>query len=149
MYVRLFLEFCDRRGEGEEELSALWEKGSARRPAVVATLNGDYTYRTTIASMRGAFMFPISAATRKETGIAGGDPITVRLALDVAPRTVEVPEDLAAVLAATPAARDFFEGLSYTNRKWHVEQVTGAKTPETRTRRIEKSVALLAAGTAR
>lgn len=123
--------------------------GGGRRPAVVATLNEDYSYRTTIASRGGVFMFPISAAIRKETGIAGGDPIEVRLVLDIAPRTVEVPEDLTAALAVKPAARAFFDGLSYTNKKWHVEQVTGAKTPDTRARRIEKSVAMLAAGTAR
>ncbi len=60
-----------------------------------------------------------------------------------------VPDDLAAALDAEPAARTTFDGLSYSNRSWHVLQVTGAKTEETRQRRIDKSVAALKQGRAR
>ncbi|HJR91982.1 MAG TPA: YdeI/OmpD-associated family protein [Acidimicrobiia bacterium] len=63
-----------------------------------------------------------------------------------APRTVEVPHDFAAALDAEPAARVMFDSLSYSNQSWHVLQVTGAKTDETRQRRITKSVQTLRAG---
>jgi uncharacterized protein YdeI (YjbR/CyaY-like superfamily) len=56
------------------------------------------------------------------------------------PGEVEIPPDLAAALDAEPAARRTFDALSYSNRSWHVLQVTGAKTDETRQRRIAKSV---------
>jgi uncharacterized protein YdeI (YjbR/CyaY-like superfamily) len=64
-------------------------------------------------------------------------------------RTAEVPDDLAAALDAEPAARAFFDLLSYSKRQWHVLQVTGAKQPETRARRVGTSVSMLAEGRAR
>jgi uncharacterized protein YdeI (YjbR/CyaY-like superfamily) len=59
---------------------------------------------------------------------------------------VVVPDDLAAALDAEPAARATFDGLSYSNRSWHVLQVTGARTEETRQRRIARSVETLRQG---
>jgi hypothetical protein len=119
--------------------------GGGKRPAVHVRLN-DYAYRSTVAPMGGVFMIPVSADVRAASGVAGGDSVEVGLALDTEPRTVEVPDDLADALAQAPGAREFFDGLSHTHRKWHCDQVTGAKTAETRQRRVEKSVALLASG---
>ena len=73
----------------------------------------------------------------------------VDIELDTAPREVRAPADLAAALDAEPAARRTFDGLSYSNRSWHVLQVEGAKTDETRQRRIAKSVDILKQGRAR
>jgi uncharacterized protein YdeI (YjbR/CyaY-like superfamily) len=78
--------------------------------------------------------------------VAGGDDVEVDLELDTAPREVVVPDDLAAALDAEPAARATFDGLSYSNKSWHVLQVTGARTEETRQRRIAKSVETLRQG---
>ncbi|WP_035796230.1 YdeI/OmpD-associated family protein [Kitasatospora mediocidica] len=61
-------------------------------------------------------------------------------------RTAEVPDDLAAALAAEPAAARFFETLDRTNRYAVLYRVQEPKKPETRARRIEKYVAMLAAG---
>jgi len=54
-----------------------------------------------------------------------------------------VPEDLAQALAAAPAAKAAFEKLSFSNKRLHVLSVTGAKTEETRKRRIEKVLSAL------
>jgi uncharacterized protein YdeI (YjbR/CyaY-like superfamily) len=59
---------------------------------------------------------------------------------------VTVPPDLAAALDTEPEARRTFDGLSYSNQSWHVLQVEGAKTDETRQRRIARSVDLLKQG---
>jgi uncharacterized protein YdeI (YjbR/CyaY-like superfamily) len=48
-----------------------------------------------------------------------------------------------------PEARRTFQGLSYSNKSWHVLQVEGAKTDQTRQRRIAKSVDILKQGRAR
>ncbi|HEX5882733.1 MAG TPA: YdeI/OmpD-associated family protein [Actinomycetota bacterium] len=122
--------------------------GAGKRPAVTVTVNG-YRYRSTVASMGGVAMVSLSAEHRAGAGVAGGDEVEVDLELDTAPREVEVPADLAAALDAEPAARSTFDGLSYSNRSWHVLQVTGAKTDETRRRRIARSVDLLKQGRAR
>jgi uncharacterized protein YdeI (YjbR/CyaY-like superfamily) len=66
--------------------------------------------------------------------------------LDTAPREVTVPADFGAALDAEPAARRTFDGLSYSNKSWHVLQVEGAKSDETRQRRIAKSVDVLKDG---
>ena len=122
--------------------------GAGKRPAVTVTVNG-YRYRSTVASMGGVAMVSLSAEHRAGAGVAGGDEVEVDLELDTAPREVEVPADLAAALDAEPAARSTCDGLSYSNRSWHVLQVTGAKTDETRRRRIARSVDLLKQGRAR
>lgn len=129
----------------EEVVTAL---GAGKRPPVVVTING-HTYRNTIAVMGGVYMLGVSAEHRAAAGVAGGQQIDVNLELDTAPREVEVPADFAAALDAEPAARKTFDGLSYSNRSWHVLQVTGAKSDETRRRRIEKSVEMLREGRAR
>jgi uncharacterized protein YdeI (YjbR/CyaY-like superfamily) len=114
---------------------------------VKVTLNG-FTYRNSIASMGGRFMIGVSNAVRAESGLKGGDEVDVMLELDAEPRVVEIPPDLAAALAAEPAAQAFFDELSYSNKRRHVEPIADAKTPETRARRIEKSVAGFKAGKA-
>jgi hypothetical protein len=119
--------------------------GSGKRPAVKVTVNG-YSYRSTVASMGGVFMVSLSAEHRAGAGVGGGDEVEVDLELDRAPREVTVPPELATALDAEPAARATFDGLSYSNRSWHVLQVTGAKTEETRQRRIARSVEVLKQG---
>jgi hypothetical protein len=122
--------------------------GAGKRPAVKVTING-YTYRSAIAVMGGAYMVGVSAEHRAGAGVAGGDEVDVDIELDTAPREVAVPVDFAAALDAEPEARRTFDGLSYSNKLWHVLQVTGAKTDETRQRRIGRSVAILKEGRAR
>jgi hypothetical protein len=129
----------------EEVVQAL---GAGRRPAVKVTVNG-YTYRSTVAVMGGAFMIGLSAEHRAAAGVAGGEEVDVDIDLNTAPREVSVPADFAAALDAEPAARRTFDGLSYSNKSWHVLQVEGAKTDETRQRRIAKSVDILKQGRAR
>jgi hypothetical protein len=119
--------------------------GSGKRPAVRVTVNG-YSYRSTVASMGGVFMVSLSAEHRAGAGVGGGDEVEVDLELDSAPREVTVPPELVAALDAEPAARATFDGLSYSNKSWHVLQVTGAKTEETRQRRIARSVEALKQG---
>ncbi|WP_427887468.1 YdeI/OmpD-associated family protein [Kribbella sp. GL6] len=118
------------------------ELGGGGRPKVSATVNG-LTFRTSIARMGGRYLLGVSAERRTEAGVAPGDVVDVEVELDTAPRELDVPEPLAAALAADPDARAFWDTLSYSNRQWHVLQVTSAKTDATRDRRIEKSVGML------
>jgi hypothetical protein len=126
----------------DEVVAAL---SSSRKPAVTVTLNG-YAYRSTVAVMGGRFMVGVSADVRAKSGVKGGDTVEVEIVLDTAPRVLEIPPDLAAALAAEPAAQAAFDKLSYSNKRRHTMPVEEAKTPETRARRIEKSVENLKAG---
>jgi hypothetical protein len=122
--------------------------GKGKRPPVRVAI-GSYTYRSTVAAYGDVFMLPLAAEHREAAGVAAGDEIEVDLELDTAPRKVEVPADFAAALEREPNAFRTFEGLSYSNRSYHVLSIEGAKTPETRQRRIEKSIATLRAGKTR
>jgi hypothetical protein len=122
--------------------------GSGKRPPVTVTING-FTYRSTVAVLGGAYMVGISAENRAGAGVAGGDEVDIDIELDTAPREVAVPADFAAALDAEPRARATFDGLSNSNKGWHVSSITGARTDETRKRRIAKSVEMLSQGRAR
>ena len=124
------------------------ELGGGGRPKVVATVGG-FTFRSSIARMGGTYWLGVSAERRTAAGVEGGAVYDVDVELDTAERTVEVPDDLRAALEAEPAARDFWATLSASNQRWHVDQLTSAKTAETRARRLARSVGLLAAGRAR
>jgi len=116
--------------------------GAGRKPPVTVTVNG-CAYRSTVAVMGGRYMISFSSDKRAATGIEGGDPITVDLEVDTAPRTVEVAADLAEALSAAPAAREAFDALAPSARKAHVTNVEAAKSAETRERRIAAIVAKL------
>src|SRR5438094_275736 len=116
--------------------------GAGKRPPVLVTING-YTYRNTVAVYGGVYMIGVAAEHRAPARVKGGDVVDVDLELDTAPRQVDVPPELQAALAADPAARATFDKLSYSNKSWHALQVTGTNNPETRARRIEKSIAAL------
>jgi hypothetical protein len=119
--------------------------GAGRRPPVTVTING-YSYRNTVAVMGGQYMVGVSSEHRGPAGVSAGDEVDIDLELDTAPRTVEIPPELGAALAADPAAKATFDRLSYSNKSWHTLQVTGTRNPETRARRIEKSITALREG---
>jgi len=119
--------------------------GKGKRPPVKVTING-HTYRSTIAVMGGAFMLPVNAEVRENAGIAAGDLVEVAVELDNEPREVDVPADLQEALSRDDDARSVFEALSYSNKRRIVLQIEEAKTPETRQRRIDKTVSTLRDG---
>jgi hypothetical protein len=112
---------------------------------VLVNVNG-YEYRNTVAVMGGRHMISISAAVRNATGLKGGDPIRVTLTVADTAREVNVPADFAAALAADERARAFFERLSNSMQRYHVDNINAAKSADTRQRRIDKAIALFLDG---
>ena len=121
---------------------------SGRRPPVRVTVNG-HTYRTSIGTIDGRAMVSFSVENRTKAGVAGRDTVDVDIELDTQKREITLAPDFTAALDAEPAARRFYDALTYSVPQWHALSVEGARTPETRQRRIEKSVALLREGRAR
>jgi Bacteriocin-protection, YdeI or OmpD-Associated/Domain of unknown function (DUF1905) len=128
----------------DDELVAAIGEGAKRFP-VRATVNG-YTWRTTVARMRGEFLLGLSRGVRESAGVEAGDEVEVVLELDTAPREVEVPETLARALMSDPAASAAFEALSFTNRKEYARWISEAKRDETRERRVSQALELLRQG---
>jgi len=113
--------------------------GPRKRPAVVVTLNG-VTYRTTVSVYGGEFYIGLRSDVREAAKVRVGQMARVKLAPDLEPRTIEVPADLDAALGKA-RLREAFAGFAYTHRKEYVVWITGAKRPQTRAARIEKTVA--------
>jgi bifunctional DNA-binding transcriptional regulator/antitoxin component of YhaV-PrlF toxin-antitoxin module len=121
--------------------------GMVRVPVKV-TLNG-YTYRSTIASMGGEVCIPLRKSNREAAGIEGGETIEVKIELDTDRREIKPPDDFIRALKAAPPAWDRWLELSFTHQREHVEAIEGAKKPETRSRRIEGAIRMIAARPAR
>jgi hypothetical protein len=117
--------------------------GRGSRVPVVVTIDGGYSYRTTVASMGGRHLLSFNAETRAATGRGAGDDVEVGVEVDDAPRVVEVPADLAVAVRAQPEAAAAWAALPVSKQRAHALSVDGAKTDETRSRRVEKVLAAL------
>jgi uncharacterized protein YdeI (YjbR/CyaY-like superfamily) len=113
---------------------------------VTITING-HSWRSRVAIMRGRYLLGLSKANRQAAGVVTGDKVEVELELDTKPRVVAEPADLARALDADRVARRVFESLPYGRKLQHVRAIESAKKPETRERRIEKTIATLREGT--
>jgi hypothetical protein len=121
--------------------------GQVRAPVKV-TLNG-YTYRSTIASMGNGPCIPLRRSNREAASLEGDETLTVTLELDSQKREVQPPPDLVKALRAAPPAWDRWRELSYSHQREYAEAIEEAKKPETRARRIEGAVRMIAARPAR
>ena len=114
----------------------------AKRVPIKATVNGA-EYRGAIVRYGGKYMLGIPKVFREAAGIKAGDNIVVTLERDVDERTVTVPSDLAKELKKDRALKDAWDKLSFTIRKENARALEEAKQPETRERRLQKTLALL------
>jgi hypothetical protein len=130
----------------EDQVAAVGE--GAKRFPVLATVNG-YTWRTSVARMRGEFLVGLSKEVRTGAGVQAGDTVTLQLKLDSEPRTVEVPHALAEALDADPEAKTTFEGLAFTHRKEFARWIEEAKREETRARRVTQALDMIRTGRTR
>lgn len=117
--------------------------GRARAPVVVTL--GAYSYRSTTATLGGVALVPLARVHREAAGLAAGDRVEVTVAFDSEERTVEMPRELARALTREPGAKLAWKRLSYTHQREYAEWITSAKKPETRSRRVEKTLAELRA----
>ncbi len=149
--VRRFRAVVNRREGGEVcsiNIPFDVEKtfGGRNRVPVRGTLNGA-PFRSSVFRMGGDCHFMVvNRRLREAAGVSGGETVPVTMERDDAPRTVTPPPDFARALRASEEARATWDKLSYTHRREHVEHIEEAKRPDTRQRRIEKSIQLLAAG---
>ena len=145
MKFRAVLETNGKTATGIEVPPDVVERlGAGKRPAVRVSFNG-YTYRSTVAPMGGRFLLPVSAKVRQASGAEVGDTLDVEVEVDRAPRTVEVPEDLATEFATDSSLQAAWDKLSFTHQREHAEAIADAKKPETRAKRVAKALEMLRA----
>jgi bifunctional DNA-binding transcriptional regulator/antitoxin component of YhaV-PrlF toxin-antitoxin module len=113
------------------------------RPPVRATLNG-YRFQSTLTPYGGLHYLGINQKVRAAAGVKIGDRVEVTVEPDDTARTIKPPADLARALTANPAAKARWAQLSFTHQKEYVAALEDARKPETRARRIEKTIKQLA-----
>jgi Bacteriocin-protection, YdeI or OmpD-Associated/Domain of unknown function (DUF1905) len=157
---------CHDRGMGEMTLTTTLEPrgpaaavvltaeqvgdvGDGRKAfPVQATING-YTWAGRVSRMGGEFLLGLSREVRTGAGVEAGDEVTVTIALDEAPREVDVPPALAEALDADAAAKAAFDALAYTHRKEFARWIAEAKKDDTRERRVVEAIRMLHEGRTR
>jgi hypothetical protein len=115
---------------------------------VQATIN-DYTWAGRVSRMGGEFLLGLRREVRAGAGVEAGHEVTVTIALDEAPREVEVPPALAQALEADAEAADRFDALAFTHRKEFASWVAEAKKDDTRERRVAEALRMLREGRTR
>jgi hypothetical protein len=115
------------------------------RPPVAGTING-HPFRGRLAVYGGVTVMGLTKAYRAELGIVPGDELDVVMDRDNAPREVDVPPALQAVLDGDAEARAAYEKLSFTHRREYAQWIAEAKREETRDRRAARALEMLRAG---
>jgi hypothetical protein len=119
------------------------EFGTKGRVPVRATFDG-IGYRGLLVRMGApCHIIGIRSEVQRRIGKGPGDTVRVTIEKDDEPRTVEVPPDLEEALDGDPEAKEIFERMSYSHKREYVEAILEAKRPQTRAKRIERTIEML------
>ena len=112
---------------------------------VNGTVNG-CRVRVTLSPADGGWAFTLGQARALELGAVIGGEVIVELTPE-GPQRADLAEDIAAALAANPAAAAFFDTLAQFYRKAYLRYIDATtRRPDVRAARIAEVVELLAAG---
>ena len=107
---------------------------------------GDRRIRTRLVPEQGRWILAFPQQRLIGMRVAIGDEVTVELAPE-GPQRSDLADDIAAALAANPAAGSFFDTLAQFYRKAYLRWIDSTtRRPELRAARIAEVVGLLAAG---
>jgi bifunctional DNA-binding transcriptional regulator/antitoxin component of YhaV-PrlF toxin-antitoxin module len=112
--------------------------GSKRVP-VCGNINGA-AFRSTLVRMAGKYVMVVPKKLREAANVKSGEIVSIEMKRDYAPRIVEPPADLAKALKENSPAKKVWEKLSFTHKKEFALAIEDAKKPETRTRRVQKTI---------
>jgi bifunctional DNA-binding transcriptional regulator/antitoxin component of YhaV-PrlF toxin-antitoxin module len=119
--------------------------GTKGQVKVKATFDG-YEYRGSIANMGAGHILIVRKDVREAIGKDIGDTVSVVIEKDVEPRTIEIPDVLQQALNQNPFCKEFYNSLSFSNRKEYANWIGSAKRAETQQKRLEKTIEKLKAG---
>lgn len=112
----------------------------------VMGLVGDRRIRTRLVPAGGGWVLTLAPKRLISTGMTIGDEVNVELAPE-GPQRGDLADDLAAALAANPAAGAFFDTLAQFYRKAYLRWIDSTtRRPDLRAARIAEVTGLLAAG---
>jgi hypothetical protein len=116
--------------------------GTKARVPVKVTING-VEMQMSVAPMGGRHVIGFRRELAEKAGIAVGDEVRVTIEKDEDQRTIAVPADLAKAFRKNAAARRAWDALAYSHQREHANAIADAKKPETRARRIERTLEML------
>lgn len=93
--------------------------------------------------LAGKHFMVVNRQMREAIGKKAGDTVAVVMEQDTKARTVSLPRDLQQKLAGR-GLLEGFQKLSYTHKKEYAQWITSAKKPETRAKRLQKALAMIA-----
>jgi len=122
---------------------AVW--GAKQRHHITGTVNGTRV-RAVLEPAGESFGFTLGPTSPARSGLAAGDEVAVEIAPE-GPQRDDLPEDVAAALAASPEAGAFFDSLAQFYRRGYLRWIDATKRrPEQRAERIADMVRLLLSG---
>lgn len=124
---------------------------SAKLPArgmvsVEGALEGHPFEATLEPDGQGSHWLKVGKALRERAGVAAGDVVALQIAPVAREPEPRVPADLRTELAAHPAARAQWSGLTAVARRDWIHWISSGKQAATRTRRIATACDMLASG---
>jgi uncharacterized protein YdeI (YjbR/CyaY-like superfamily) len=119
-----------------------WNRSEVRGENAKSGAMGDFGRLASVADLPDEA--ELTALIHKAMALIDAGAKTVRNKTTKAP--LEMPEDLAAALAANPAAQATYEGFPPSCRREYLEWVIEAKRPETRHKRVAQAVEQMSEG---
>jgi hypothetical protein len=114
-----------------------------KRVKVKANFEG-IEYRGLIVNMgTGSHILGLTKEVRKSLGKSFGEVVLVTVEVDTDERIVDVPQELNNLFKSHPQEKEFFDSLSYTNRKEYANWIREAKKAETKERRLTAAISKL------
>jgi hypothetical protein len=129
----------------DEQVAAF---GAGKAFGVRVTVNGTEV-AARVARMGGENLIGFSKKLRADLGVEIGEAVEAVIAVDTAPRKVEVPAALATRFGNDPAAKAAFDALAPSHRKEFARWIDEAKREETRASRVEETLTMLREGRTR
>lgn len=116
---------------------------AAKRVKVLVKFENEQ-YRGSIVNMGlSCYIIGVTKEIRNEINKTYGDIIKVELQKDEKERIVIVPEEFKVKLSNNKIANDFYESLSYSQKRKYIQWITSAKKEETKVKRMEEAIVKL------
>ncbi|MHB9924239.1 YdeI/OmpD-associated family protein [Clostridium botulinum] len=116
---------------------------AAKRVKVLVKFENEQ-YRGSIVNMGlSCYIIGITKEIRNKIDRTYGDIIKVELQKDEEERIVIVPEEFKVKLSNNKIANDFYESLSYSQKRKYIKWITSAKKEKTKVKRMKEAIVKL------
>ncbi|GAE01702.1 hypothetical protein CBO05C_1392 [Clostridium botulinum B str. Osaka05] len=116
---------------------------AAKRVKVLVKFENEQ-YRGSIVNMGlSCYIIGVTKEIRNKINKTYGDIIKVELQKDEKERIVIVPEEFKVKLSNNKIANDFYESISYSQKRKYIQWITSSKKEETKVKRMEEAIVKL------